>query len=110
LIEASAQGGATTSPCNSCGACCSYSSAWPRFTLEDDAALARIPAKFIAVDGSGMLCAGDRCGALLGEVGCATSCGIYVNRPDVCRACEPGDTACGMARARFGLEALALPY
>ena len=33
--------------CQSCGACCSYSRNWPRFTIEDDAALDLIPAALI---------------------------------------------------------------
>ena len=98
---------AATSPCQACGACCSYSGDWPRFTLEDDAAIARIPARFVAAGGSGMSCVDGRCGALLGEVGRATACAVYDVRPEVCRACEPGDDACNMARHRFGLSALA---
>ena len=89
--------------CQSCGACCAYSREWPRFTLEDDADLARIPAAFID-DGLGrMRCHGDRCAALSGEIGRTTACTIYAVRPQVCRACLPGDDACRMARARFGL-------
>ena len=95
------------SPCRTCGACCSFARDWPRFSMEDDAALARIPAKFVAADQSGMRCDGNRCSALSGEVGAATTCSIYDVRPDVCRACEPGDEACNMARRHFGLSALA---
>jgi Fe-S-cluster containining protein len=36
----------------------------------------------------------------------ATSCGIYLVRPEVCRTCMPGDVECGMARKRHGLPAL----
>jgi len=46
------------------------------------------------------------CTALVGEVGIATSCAIYAVRPEVCRACEPGDEACRMARRRFNLPPL----
>lgn len=95
-----------TSPCHSCGACCAYSRDWPRFTTEDDADLARIPAPYVAEDLRGMRCDGNRCSALLGEVGIATACAIYVDRPDVCRACEAGDEACAMARLRHGLAPL----
>jgi Fe-S-cluster containining protein len=42
------------SPCQACGACCSYSSNWPRFTTEDDAALDLIPEKFVNEKLSGM--------------------------------------------------------
>jgi uncharacterized protein len=104
LPEHAAPDDQDSTPCLSCGACCSFSRSWPRFTLEDDADLARIPVSYIADDGAGMRCAGDRCSALVGEVGIATSCAIYDVRPDVCRACQPGDEACAMARRRHGLE------
>ncbi|TPK87409.1 YkgJ family cysteine cluster protein [Mesorhizobium sp. B2-4-17] len=90
--------------CQSCGACCSYSAEWPRFSTEDDAQLDRIPAKYVATNESGMRCEGVRCSALTGEVGKATTaCGIYDVRPDVCRACMPGDDDCLMARRAHGL-------
>ena len=38
---------ASESPCQACGACCSYSQNWPRFTTEDDADLDLIPEKFV---------------------------------------------------------------
>ncbi|HNB27282.1 MAG TPA: YkgJ family cysteine cluster protein [Alphaproteobacteria bacterium] len=96
------------SPCQSCGACCSYSPDWPRFSLEDDAALARIPVALVASGGAGMRCIGDRCAALQGEIGKSTACSIYENRPDVCRACQPGDEECNMARRRHGLGEIAV--
>lgn len=89
--------------CQSCGACCAFSAEWPRFTLEDDAALARIPSAYADPDGRGMRCDGDRCAALTGVVGTRTGCAIYEVRPDVCRDCMPGDAACTMARAHYGL-------
>jgi len=89
--------------CQSCGACCDYSRAWPRFTLEDDAAIDRIPPALVAADGSGMRCEGERCAALAGSVGTAVTCTIYAVRPIVCRDCLPGDDACTMARAARGL-------
>jgi uncharacterized protein len=94
------------SPCQACGACCSYSSNWPRFTTEDDAALDLIPEKFVNEKLSGMRCDGERCSALSGKVGVATSCGIYTVRPEVCRTCMPGDPECNMARRSHGLPAL----
>jgi uncharacterized protein len=96
----------TSSPCQGCGACCSYSSNWPRFTTEDDAALDLIPADFVNEKLSGMRCDGDRCSALSGKIGVATSCGIYKVRPEVCRTCMPGDPECAMARRRHGLPVL----
>jgi Fe-S-cluster containining protein len=89
--------------CRSCGACCAFSKEWPRFSTEDDLDIDRIPVEFIDRRLGGIRCDGDRCSALAGEVGRATSCRIYEVRPEVCRACEPGDDACRMARRRFGL-------
>jgi Fe-S-cluster containining protein len=93
-------------PCQSCGACCAYSRNWPRFSTEDDTALDLIPEQFVNERQSGMKCDGDRCCALSGKIGEATACGIYEVRPDVCRACMPGDPECTLARRRFGLAAL----
>jgi Fe-S-cluster containining protein len=89
--------------CQACGACCAFSAEWPRFTLEDDADLARIPSALVDESGRGMRCEGDRCAALMGKVGVSTSCAVYSVRPEVCRTCMPGDEACQMARQRFGL-------
>jgi Fe-S-cluster containining protein len=94
------------SPCQACGACCAYSSSWPRFTTEDDAALDLIPPEFVNERLSGMRCEGDRCAALQGEIGVATACGIYAIRPDVCRICMPGDAECTKARRKYGLPAI----
>ncbi|MDC7787186.1 YkgJ family cysteine cluster protein [Rhodoplanes sp. TEM] len=89
--------------CQACGACCATSAEWPRFSLETEADLARIPAAHVD-DGAGrMRCEGDRCTALAGEVGKATACSVYAVRPLVCRECEPGDPECLIARARWGL-------
>jgi uncharacterized protein len=93
----------TSALCQSCGACCSFSKEWPRFSTEDDADLERIPPAFVDDSQGRMRCHGDRCTALLGEVGIATSCSIYAARPEVCRTCLPGDDACRMARLAFGL-------
>ena len=89
--------------CRSCGACCSFSRDWPRFTTESDSDLDRIPRVFADHRRGRMQCDGDRCAALVGAVGIATSCAVYSVRPQVCRACEPGDAACQLARQRFGL-------
>ena len=94
-------------PCQACGACCAHSRAWPRFTLESEAEIALIPEAVIAADGSGMRCDGERCAALAGSIGIATSCTIYAVRPIVCRDCLPGDDACRLARAARGLPELA---
>ena len=89
--------------CRACGACCSFSREWPRFSLEDDAALERIPRAFVDDGRAKMRCVGDRCAALVGDVGISTSCAVYAVRPDVCRDCRPGDDACEMARRHFHL-------
>jgi Fe-S-cluster containining protein len=94
------------SACRACGACCAFSAEWPRFSLEDDATLARIPRHLVDDDHNRMRCSGDRCAALVGDVGVVTACAVYEVRPDVCRACIPGDAACTMARRRFGLAPL----
>jgi Fe-S-cluster containining protein len=94
------------SPCNTCGACCAHSAEWPRFTCEDDAALDRLPRNLVNARGSGMRCVGERCTALVGTVGVATSCAVYAIRPDVCRDCQPGDEACNIARRARGLSVL----
>jgi uncharacterized protein len=90
--------------CRTCGACCSYSAEWPRFSLESEARLALIPRELVADDDRGMRCSGARCAALVGTVGQSTSCAIHPLRPDVCRACSPGDPECREARRHFGLD------
>ena len=93
--------------CQACGACCATSAEWPRFSTEDDAALDLIPLDLVDPGLGRMRCDGDRCAALTGTVGEHASCSIYAIRPDVCRACMPGDDACRMARATWNLPALA---
>jgi Fe-S-cluster containining protein len=95
--------------CQACGACCAHSAEWPRFALESDAALAAIPPVYVDDARGTMRCDGDRCSALTGEVGVATACAVYAARPDVCRACLPGDDACRTARRGFNLAELASP-
>jgi len=101
-----AEPAADAGPCQSCGACCAYAAEWPRFTTEDEADIARLPVALVADDGCGMRWDGDRCAALTGAVGRWTSCRVYEDRPDVCRACQPGDDACTMARQLHRLDPL----
>ena len=54
-----------------------------RTCRHDAAALARIPRRFVDRDRSRMRCYGDRCAALVGDVGAATACVIYAVRPEV---------------------------
>lgn len=93
----------TDNPCVRCGACCAYSANWPRFSIEDDDALSLIPEALVNDRQSGMRCVGERCCALAGDIGVATSCTIYAVRPEVCRTCEAGDPECNTARRRHGL-------
>lgn len=95
--------------CQTCGACCSYDASWPRFSTETDEALDRIPPSLVSADLSGMRCEGARCSALTGRVGTFTSCAVYENRPEVCRACVPGGEDCLMARRAFRLPAPSAP-
>ena len=103
--EQAKQSLANAADCRTCGACCSFSRDWPRFTLETDADIDLIPSEFVDENLAGMRCNGDRCSALIGDVGISTSCGVYDLRPAVCRACEPGDHACRMARRHFRIDA-----
>lgn len=91
--------------CQACGACCAFDASWPRFTLESEADLDRIPAALVRDDLSGMRCEDERCTALDGAIGLWTACRIHAIRPQVCRDCLPGDDACVMARAAIGLPA-----
>jgi uncharacterized protein len=90
--------------CRACGACCAYSAAWPRFGLETEAEIAKIPREYVDDARGTMRCTGNRCAALAGEVGVATACTLYAVRPQVCRACQPGDESCAIARQRHGLS------
>ena len=89
--------------CQTCGACCAYSADWPRFALETQAEFEAIPRHYVDDARGTMRCAGNRCSALAGVVGVKTACAVYAVRPEVCRACLPGDESCTLARRRFGL-------
>jgi Fe-S-cluster containining protein len=52
-----------------------------------------------------MLCHGNRCSALVGEIGSRAQCSVYENRPLVCREFQPGAEDCIMVRRRLGLPA-----
>jgi Fe-S-cluster containining protein len=104
--RSSPAGELTAADCRTCGACCSFSADWPRFSLETDADLDRIPRAYIDDERGRMRCSGNRCTALVGAVGVATACAIYSIRPEVCTACLPGDDACRMARRHFNLPEL----
>jgi uncharacterized protein len=73
--------------------------------LESEADIGRIPRALIDDARGRMRCNGNRCAALVGEVGVAASCAIYDRRPHVCRDCMPGDDACRTARVHFKIDA-----
>jgi len=95
--------GAATYDCQSCGACCAYSRDWPRFSLETDDEIARIPAQFVNDAVGCMRWDGTRCSALGGKIGEQVACKVYEVRPIVCRDCQPGDEECLIARRHYGL-------
>lgn len=90
--------------CQSCGACCAYSRDWPRFSLETDAEIARIPAQYVNDAVGCMLSIDNRCTALAGKLGEHVACQVYEVRPIVCRDCQPGDEECLIARRHFGFS------
>jgi Fe-S-cluster containining protein len=89
--------------CTTCGGCCAFSYDWPEFTDESDLQMEGIPLELCDVEHGRMKCAGDRCLALTGEVGRQVSCSVYPNRPNVCRAFEPGSDDCNQVRRYFKL-------
>jgi len=94
--------------CQSCGACCAYSAEWPRFGLETEEEIEAIPREYVDDTRGTMRCEGNRCIALQGEIGVSALCMVYAVRPEVCRACQPGDESCQTARQHFGLAPLTL--
>jgi hypothetical protein len=88
--------------CLSCGACCAYSESWPVFIGAGDGE--GIADELIDFDHGRMQCYGDRCSALVGEIGIRTQCGIYEKRPLVCREFQPGSEDCIMVRRNFDLQ------
>jgi hypothetical protein len=67
----------TSVACRACGACCSFSTEWPRFSLESEVSLNQIPRIYVDDERGGMRCNGNRCAALVGDVGISTACAIY---------------------------------
>ena len=87
--------------CVACGACCAYSESWPVFIGDGDGD--GIPDDLIDFDHERMQCYGDRCSALVGEIGALAKCSVYENRPLVCREFQSGSEDCVMVRRSFGL-------
>ncbi|MGE4294534.1 MAG: YkgJ family cysteine cluster protein [Campylobacterales bacterium] len=111
-------GVSTDNPCISCGACCAHfrvSFYWGECASAGgcvpDELTERLPPHRVNMKGTGVKPA--RCIALSGEVGGPTLCGIYENRPSVCRDfkasyAEDGSfqEGCDQARAAYGLPPL----
>lgn len=96
-------------PCLDCGACCAsfrVSFYWSEAEARGvPAALTeQVNAWFSCMAGTNQ--AHPRCTALEGQVGGATHCRVYAQRPSPCREVEAGDSQCAKARARHGLPAL----
>lgn len=87
--------------CLRCGACCAYSATWPAFIGDGDGE--GIPRDLIDFHQRRMLCHGNRCSALAGDIGSRAHCSVYRNRPLVCREFQAGSDDCIMARRGFGL-------
>lgn len=91
--------------CSDCGACCR--SAFDVVPIRPREPVRRRHPAMIAV-GNGvfsMLRRGDRCAALSGPDAGPYTCGIYADRPRVCRDLEVGGRNCLIARRRVGLSA-----
>jgi hypothetical protein len=57
--------------------------------------LDRIPPIYVDDERGGMRCNGNRCTALVGDVGISTACEIYALRPDVCKPLHRFSSALG---------------
>ena len=88
--------------CLACGACCAFSESWPAFIGDGDGE--GIPDELIDFERERMQCYGDRCSALVGEIGSRAQCSVYDNRPLVCREFQPGSEDCIMVRRQFKLD------
>jgi len=89
--------------CVSCGACCAYSESWPVFIGDGDGE--GIPDELIDLEHERMQSHGNRCTALVGEIGIRAYCCVYDCRPLVCREFQAGSDDCIMVRRFFDLPA-----
>ena len=105
-------------PCLRCGACCAYFRVAFHWS-EADADLGGVvpPALTETLDPHRLVMRGTqaskpRCVALIGTVGDAAHCGIYEQRPSVCREVQPSwefgvvSPQCDKARVAHGLPVL----
>jgi Fe-S-cluster containining protein len=101
--------------CQTCGACCAkyrVSFYWAEADDGPDGADdrgARVPAALTEPLTPHLRCMRGtssktpRCIALEGDIGRSVGCGIYDQRPSVCREVMPGDPQCLKARAEHGI-------
>lgn len=106
--------------CQLCGACCTATPAMPGYVRLYDIDLERLrgtPLPILRNDdqwsdwseeifrlGTKIDDRGQRvCIAFEGKVAQACACGIYEQRPNICRKVEPGSFTCRQARAAAGL-------
>ena len=87
--------------CKSCGACCAYSESWPVLIGDGDGA--GIAEELIDFEQVRMRSYGNRCAALVGEIGIRAHCSVYANRPLVCCEFQSGSDDCIMVRRSFAL-------
>jgi Fe-S-cluster containining protein len=96
--------------CQRCGACCAHYRVSFYWAEADDAPGGHIPAALTQPLNAHMRCMSGtsskqpRCVALQGDIGHSVGCGIYEQRPQVCREVMPGDPQCLKARAAHGLS------
>lgn len=111
---------ASTSPCQSCGACCSYFRVafyWREAEIAENSA--PVPISLVEDVSPLQRCMKgtnqkhhQRCQALSGKVGEAVGCTIYSNRPTPCRRFEASfengvrNPRCDEARQAHGLKPL----
>lgn len=110
----------STYDCRLCGACCSGPQAVPGYVRLYDIDLERLRRTALPIlrsedqwsdwseeifrlgtkiDGAGRRV----CIAFEGKVGDSCGCGIYEQRPNICRKVEPGSVPCREARVAAGL-------
>lgn len=99
----------TSNPCVTCGACCAAFRVTFYWAETDSAEGGLTPTELTNSLGPMTRCMkgtdtySPRCIALEGEVGSATRCLIYPQRPSPCHAVEAGDEFCRKARRHNGL-------
>lgn len=95
---------ASTFECTRCGACCAtyrVSFYWSEGAHLPERMVERVTPTMACM--AGTYSARPRCAALQGRVGGQVRCGVYEQRPPVCRDVVPGDARCVEARRRHGL-------